>query len=265
MNGTLIFVTKWPSIGASKTRLIPDLGEEGAFLLAKAMVEDLIIKFSSSESLQNINKVLYFAPEEAKEDACSFLQQNDITEQWVLLPMIQSNELQSPDLGDKLVHAHNTCTQWFGPGATAFVGMDTPQLPAAAVARALAEGRGGRAFVCPATDGGYVLLGLPAGAPAEACFRGVRWSADTTCEDQVRAINAASIEVVTGDIYTDVDDAEDMEALISYLLQESYEDRIQCSRCCEVLNQIILKRISGEQRIQERSSGGPDILSCILC
>lgn len=52
--------------------------------------------------------------------------------------------------------------------------MDTPDLPVETIANAAAATAQGHSFIKPATDGGYVLLGLPKDAP-ETVFDNIRW------------------------------------------------------------------------------------------
>lgn len=53
-------------------------------------------------------------------------------------------------------------------------GMDTPDLPVETIANAAAATAQGHSFIKPATDGGYVLLGLPKDTP-ETVFDNIRW------------------------------------------------------------------------------------------
>ena len=48
--GTIVVVAKCPIAGASKTRLAPLLGAEGAALLAEAMLSDVLVSLSECVS-----------------------------------------------------------------------------------------------------------------------------------------------------------------------------------------------------------------------
>lgn len=46
-HGAIVVVSKCPTNGKSKTRLIPLLGEEGAASLAKAMLSDVLLTLNN--------------------------------------------------------------------------------------------------------------------------------------------------------------------------------------------------------------------------
>jgi glycosyltransferase A (GT-A) superfamily protein (DUF2064 family) len=50
LRGAIVVVSKCPIPGKSKTRLKPLLGEEGAALLARAMLSDVLVALSESVS-----------------------------------------------------------------------------------------------------------------------------------------------------------------------------------------------------------------------
>ena len=120
----------------------------------------------------------------------------------------------SADLGALLADAAATCRADHGVGTLAVIGMDCPELPPTALETALADSaEPSVAHVCPAADGGYTLLALPADAPPAAAFDGVRWSASDTCLSQLAALSRAGLRCVVGPTYADVDDAADLRAL----------------------------------------------------
>jgi glycosyltransferase A (GT-A) superfamily protein (DUF2064 family) len=78
------------------------------------------------------------------------------------------------------------------------------------------------AHLCPADDGGYVLLGLPrelftsptCDAARASLFEGVRWSSSDTCSSQAQALARAGLRaVVLGPTYHDCDEIEDVLGL----------------------------------------------------
>ena len=70
-NNTVIMVAKFPTKGVSKTRLYPILGEENTFILAQAMLADLLNSFSSFASFPPGRKILC-TPERSLSDAAEF-------------------------------------------------------------------------------------------------------------------------------------------------------------------------------------------------
>ena len=89
--------------------------------------------------------------------------------------------------------------------------------------------------MCPAADGGYTLLALPADAPPAAAFDGVRWSASDTCLSQLATLSRAGLRCVVGPTYADVDDAADLRALRQRLGDTPEE---ACRRTVAVLDEL---------------------------
>ncbi|CAN0139534.1 unnamed protein product [Discosporangium mesarthrocarpum] len=110
-------------------------------------------------------------------------------------------------------------------GAVVFVGMDTPELPWIEVRAAAAAARDGHAYVCPAEDGGYCLLGLPpAASPAEVVFGGVKWSDPLTCVSQMGTLAAAGVLTLVGGTYSDVDEPGDLAGVHERSQQRRQQD-----------------------------------------
>lgn len=103
-DSTLILVTKFPTKGVSKTRLYPAIGEDNAFLLAKAMLNDLLSTFLSIPA----RKILY-VPNQSQLEATEFCKAvHPLCGQWSIEPMPIGDEpdsLTSSDLGSLLSHA----------------------------------------------------------------------------------------------------------------------------------------------------------------
>lgn len=104
VDSTLILVTKFPTKGVSKTRLYPAIGEDNAFLLAKAMLNDLLSTFSYIPA----RKILY-VPHKSQLEATEFCKEvHSLRGRWSIEPMPIGDEpdsLTSSDLGSLLSHA----------------------------------------------------------------------------------------------------------------------------------------------------------------
>ena len=115
-------------------------------------------------------RVLLFAPASARSQFEQLLQQHHIplasssssSSQlgWRLVPMIEG-DLKSSDLGEKLKAALNTVReQGLSTSSVVFIGNDCPELSTQLVHQAMIDAAThARAFIAPASDGGYVLLG----------------------------------------------------------------------------------------------------------
>ena len=87
-DATIVLIAKFPSKGVSKTRLYATLGEEKTFLLAKAMLSDLLNTFSSPQNSQSTARRILYTPEHSMNDANAFCQlvcsRHD---DWIICPM----------------------------------------------------------------------------------------------------------------------------------------------------------------------------------
>jgi glycosyltransferase A (GT-A) superfamily protein (DUF2064 family) len=143
---------------------------------------------------------------------------------WVLMPMLQG-DLQSSDLGRKLTDAlvrareeQPTGAAGRPAGPVVFVGMDSPETPLDEIASVFTHERYQQtALLCPAQDGGYGMLAVPPSAAAEAIFGGIRWSQSLTAVSQLKALTDAGVPVRIGRLMHDVDEPEDVQALVQRL------------------------------------------------
>jgi uncharacterized protein len=184
---TLVLIAKCPAPGTSKTRLIPSFGEHATFELAKAMLLDVLHNLGSSPLLEAVRKVFVYAPATARQQAQALLHEAGAEELWELQPVASSVSLTAIDLTSVLRAALQDVRLASTTGTAVFIGMDTPDLQPSCVLDAIAKGKQGQAYICPANDGGYVLLGLPPAAPPEV-FDGVKWSCHSTCISQMGVI-----------------------------------------------------------------------------
>jgi glycosyltransferase A (GT-A) superfamily protein (DUF2064 family) len=90
------------------------------------------------------------------------------------------------------------------------IAMDTPQVRATSLARAIGAVREGRAVIGPAHDGGYWALGLPTGADPEAVFAGVPMSTSYTAAVQRQRLVGLGYPVDQLEVLRDVDVYEDL-------------------------------------------------------
>ncbi|KAJ1624133.1 hypothetical protein T492DRAFT_1049610 [Pavlovales sp. CCMP2436] len=226
----LVLLAKYPSPGRSKTRLAASgLGEAYAAEVARAMLVDLLARHS--RSTVHVQRVLLFAPPDSahRELFSELLAEAGAEGAWTLMPM-SSSDLRSSNLSAILADALGRVRARFAPVSTVvFIGADAPTVGVDAVRAAVASGVEGRAHLCPAEDGGYTLLGVPAGAPPSV-FAGVRWSVPTTAISQSAKLAAAGVPVEVGSTFADVDDAEGFERLRDVLAADSG----QCSQCARV-------------------------------
>ena len=235
-SGTIVVFAKCPLPGSSKTRLAPLLGDDGAALLAQAMLSDVLSSLTAcADHLQDTLKILVYAPGDSSTGSrmtkileslglscCpseSYTPRKDNTTNWVLMPMM-SSDLTSSSLGDKLMDSLQRVRELTDDGSPVlFLGMDSPELPIDEIIRGLEIASNKdrpRAHLCPANDGGYGLLVLPSCAPTSV-FSGIRWSCALTAISQLKALSDAGIDVSIGRLMHDIDEPEDVRSLAKRL------------------------------------------------
>jgi rSAM/selenodomain-associated transferase 1 len=162
----IVVMTRVPVPGATKTRLVPALGEEGAARLAEAMAVDVL---TAARSLGAPVRVALEGP---------------LDHPWARA-LGGDVEPQCPgDLGARLTHA-------LRHGGVA-IGTDAPTLPARRLDAALRALRRADVVLAPAEDGGYVLVGCHR---PHGLFDGVPWSAPHTLVAQRARARALGLAV----------------------------------------------------------------------
>jgi rSAM/selenodomain-associated transferase 1 len=183
----LVVIAKAPVAGRSKTRLTPPCTPQQAAALAEAALADTLAAVAATPAGRHV-VVLEGEPGP-----------------W-LLPHFEVVAQRGAGLGERLAAAFSDVG-----GETLVVGMDTPQLTPALLARALAELRAADAVLGAAADGGYWAIGLR--RADDAVFAGVPMSAPTTCavqRERLRALGLLSRELPP---LRDVDEIADAYAV----------------------------------------------------
>ena len=233
----LVLLAKWPGSGAAKTRLASQLAitaadtlVPGTYTLAEARewtaefvqgcVSDLVVRLAPARESLGCDCILLYAPpvDEARLWFADLLEQLQVADTWRLLPVLASSSGRSSNLGAILTDAMRRARVACNCRRVTFLGSDCPDLPltsVAAVTCAAAEPK--VAAVCPASDGGYTLLALPAEADEAASFNGVHWSADDTCLSQLAALTRAGLRCAIFDSHADVDEMADLRMLAARL------------------------------------------------
>jgi rSAM/selenodomain-associated transferase 1 len=190
-----VIFAKAPVPGRAKTRLIPALGEIGAARLAHRM---LLKTVDEAVAACLAIPELCATPHPYDPDWAPFLPQ----------AQIRFTDQGEGDLGERLARAAKRVLL-LGEKLI-LIGTDCPALDRhtlRASAAALAEKD---AVLVPATDGGYVLLGLSRFDPS--LFEGIGWSGPDVAADTLARIEALGWTVSIGDALTDVDEPADLAA-----------------------------------------------------
>ena len=196
-------ICKTPTPGASKTRLLPLLGRDGAAELAGCFLRDVASAITAVPTAIGRRGYAVYAPEGSEAELRRYLPadfgllcRRGTTLTPVLLGATEQLLLQGHD-------------------CVVLVNADSPTLPAAFIASAVAELRkpGDRVVLGPATDGGYYLIGLK--QPHVPLFTDIPWSTPAVlATTRLRATEIGLAEVLLPEWY-DVDDKETMAILLA--------------------------------------------------
>ena len=199
-----------PVAGTVKTRLARDLGNAAAAELYAGFLADLLQRF---EDLPAQRCVAYTAGEGTRE--------------WFQAAAPGWHLWEQPstaEQGGEVLHLGDRMTAFFrhlfarGVERVVLIGSDSPTLPREHVAQAFELLRERQVVLGPATDGGYVMIGLQrqAGDPAEL-FSRIDWSTARVLEQTVAATRAAGRSLGLLPPWYDVDTIDDLQFLQGHL------------------------------------------------
>ena len=187
---TIMNVCKAATRGQVKTRLIQDLGADGAAQLhaelASRMLQDCLKP-----------KVVEMA---ALELWCSPDTEDEFYNQFPIKRCLQQGE----DLDKRMAFAFEQTTV-----PAILIGTDCPRLDADYLQLALAKLKSHDAVVGPAEDGGYGLIGLR--HPSEDLFKGIKWGSASVCSETCRVMNRQKLNWALLPLLWDVDRPEDVK------------------------------------------------------
>lgn len=194
----LLLFAKRPLLGRVKTRLVPPLKPEQSLALYRAFLADQIEFLRTLGDGYDIELCMDGA--------------------WVADPTfdppldgLRQCEQGPGDLGERMLRAFQRCWRE-GAECVVVLGADSPTLPAAHIHGAFrALERGAAAVLAPATDGGYVLLGLR--RPLAELFRKIPWGTSGVLEITRLRAEAGGTELSELAPWYDVDDIEGLRRL----------------------------------------------------
>lgn len=186
MKTTICIFVRPPLPGRAKTRLIPALGEEGAALVAKALLAD------------TVSAARQVAPAEV------ILSVPEVFENGQHLPMWLQPK------GDLGLRVEKTLQRALVAADCAVaVGADTPGLTNRMLEEAIDRLSRKDAVVGPAEDGGYYLLGLR--RCPNGLLNNIRWSSQHTLCDTLERLEKFRLDYATVTKWFDLDTADDLD------------------------------------------------------
>jgi rSAM/selenodomain-associated transferase 1 len=181
----IVIFAKEPVPGRVKTRLIPELGADGAARLAAGMLERTV-----EEALATgLGVELCGEP-----DAAAWFDGN-----------VAKTAQGGGDLGQRLARAANRV---LAHEPLLLIGADCPSLDRRRLGAAADSLAAHDAVIHPAEDGGYVLLGLA--RFDRSLFEGIAWSTATVGADTIARIEALGWTLDVRATLADVDEPADL-------------------------------------------------------
>ncbi|MGD8353351.1 MAG: TIGR04283 family arsenosugar biosynthesis glycosyltransferase [Pseudomonadota bacterium] len=195
----LIIFTRYPTPGATKTRLIPALGADGAADLQRQMTEHTL---SSLQALGSEGVTFEIRYEDGDEQAMV---------KWLGSDLIYVPQGDG-DLGSKMRRAFEDAFSR-GAGKVVIVGTDCPSLNADDVFEAFDLLNENTLTLGPAADGGYYLIALRSDVPRwvyDLVFPDIPWGTDQVFNATMNALAETGLDVGLLDEKADVDEPEDL-------------------------------------------------------
>lgn len=198
----LILFTRYPEPGATKTRLIPALGPQGAASLQRWMSERALGLAHSFCQRQGLSLEIHF--EGGGEEAMrAWLGPQRFT------PQVGTT------VGERMAHAFALAFST-GVKRAVIIGSDCPGLTVAILEQAFCRLQGCDLVLGPARDGGYYLIGLT--EPRPSLFTDIAWGTATVLQqtlDRARSLTISQLPPLH-----DIDRPEDLAHLDHHPDQE---------------------------------------------
>ena len=185
-----------PIPGATKTRLIPLLGEEGAARLHAQLVRHAL----GTALASGADRVeLWCAPDCTHPFFAACAAELGVT----------LHEQRGASLGERMAHAFAAALGENAP--LVVIGSDCPALTADLLREAGLALQTHEATLAPAEDGGYVLVGLS--APHAEIFEAIPWGSASVMSETRSRLRAAGTRWKELETLWDIDRPEDYERL----------------------------------------------------
>ncbi len=202
----LSIMTKAPSAGKVKTRLIPPLTAEEAAALNTCFLRDTAASISAVAKKTCATGVGVYTPRDAKDAYTGVL-----PDHFDLLPQ------RGETLDDRLIHAVEDILQ-IGFASVCLINSDSPTLPRNTIADAvrILSKPGDRVVLGPSDDGGYYLVGLK--QLHRNLFAEIDWSTRLVLNQTLQRAAEIGLETHLLQTWFDVDDRMTLSRLCDELI-----------------------------------------------
>ncbi len=207
------FLTRYPSPGTAKTRLVPALGPEGAAELHDELTRHCLDVLRPLEITGEARIVVHVAGTSPRAARRWLRRGHDIADAprggHVRAPTVLPQT--AGGLGRAISSALDSA---FGRGAerVIVVGSDCPGLDARVARDAIRRLGTADCVLGPAADGGYYLLGLDraSSGSADDLLRDIEWGGGSVLEQTLRRAHGAGLRVSLTEELADIDRPEDL-------------------------------------------------------
>ncbi len=196
----LVVVSKRPTPGQTKTRLVPPLSLEQAAALYECFLKDTL---ALMRQVPGVQCEIVFLPETERE------YYSQLAPGFGLRPQVGA------DLGERLDHA---LQHYLNPKNCNVVIMDSdsPTLPSACLVQAFqALDDGADVALGPCDDGGYYCIGLK--QPAPRLLREVQMSTPNVTQETLKLAAEEGLQVSLLPTWYDIDEINTLRRLVSEL------------------------------------------------
>lgn len=196
-NTCVIIFAKYPASGMAKTRLQPALGIDGTARMARKLL------LHSIEQAMAAGFVVNLCVSPAPTDPC-----------WQVLDLpntLQWSGQVAGDLGTRLLTASQQALNQYQK--VLLIGTDCPSLTAQRIQVAAQQLDRTDAVMIPASDGGYVLLGLT--TVHENIFSNITWSTSSVAAVTQQRVEALGWSLAVLEPLHDIDEPADLKHLPS--------------------------------------------------
>lgn len=194
-NNHVIVFTRYPEAGKTKTRLIAELGAEGAAELQRGMAEHAINRVRELATSRRVSiEVRYEGGNPS------------LMKQWLGSDILYL-EQEGEDLGERMLKAFIVAFR-NGAERVLLMGTDCPGISASILEKGFQELERSDLALGPAGDGGYYLIGLK--EPYSDLFSNVPWGTEKVLERTLVIAHLQGLSAGLVDRLNDVDRPEDL-------------------------------------------------------
>lgn len=195
----ILFFTRYPKAGSTKTRLINALGANGAAALQKRLTENIYSQLRLLKNGHNLDHTIHFSGGSG-----------EMMRAWLGQPRCV-HQIQG-DLGQRMQSAF--AHAFHGGTETALIiGSDIPDISAKLLKQAFHSLEGHDVVIGPSRDGGYYLIGFHAEQAEKLfplLFSGIPWSTGEVYTTTMNRLQSSEFTIFSLPTLRDIDTEDDL-------------------------------------------------------